>query len=43
MWCVFAPGVLAAGMALFMEKMASPQYAGVNLYSRPNTEVGRIQ
>jgi predicted GNAT family N-acyltransferase len=41
MWGVFAPGALAAGMALFMEKIASPQYAGVNLYSRPNTEVGR--
>jgi len=41
MWGVFAPGPLAAGMALFMEKMAPAQYAGVNLYSRPNTEVGR--
>ena len=41
MWCVFAPGPLAAGMALFMEKMAAPRYAGINLYSRPNTELGR--
>lgn len=41
MWCVYAPGPLAAGMALFMREMAVPQYAGVNLYSRPNTEVGR--
>ena len=41
MWAVFAPGPLAAGMALFMEKMSSPQFSGVNLYSRPNTEVGR--
>ncbi len=41
MWAVFAPGPLAAGMALFMEKMSSPQYDGINLYSRPNTEVGR--
>jgi len=41
MWAVFAPGPLAAGMALFMEKMSSPQYAGINLYSRPNTEAGR--
>ena len=40
MWCVYGPGPLAAGMALFMEKMATPQYAAVNLYSRPNTEVG---
>lgn len=41
MWGVFAPGPLAAGMALFMEKMASEQYRGVSLYSRPNTEIGR--
>lgn len=40
MWGVYGPGPLAAGMALFMEKMSTPQYAGVNLYSRPNTEVG---
>ncbi len=40
MWAVFAPGRLAAGMALFMEKMSSDQYASVNLYSRPNTEIG---
>ena len=40
MWAVFAPGPLAAGMALFMEKMSSEQYAGVSLYSRPNTDVG---
>jgi predicted GNAT family N-acyltransferase len=40
MWCVFAPGPLAAGMALFMEEMASPRYTGVNLYSRPNTDLG---
>jgi len=41
MWAVFAPGPLAAGMALFMEKMSSPQYADIDLYSRPNTEAGR--
>lgn len=40
MWCVFAPGPLAAGMALFMEEMKAPRYLGVNLYSRPNTEAG---
>ncbi len=40
MWGVFAPGPLAGGLALFMEKMSSPQYAGVNIYSRPNTDVG---
>ncbi|MBW8709399.1 MAG: GNAT family N-acetyltransferase [Alphaproteobacteria bacterium] len=41
MWGVYAPGSLAAGIALFMEKMSSPQYAGVSLYSRPITEMGR--
>ena len=41
MWGVFAPGPLAAGMALFMREMAAPHYAGINLYSRPNTDVGR--
>ncbi|MCP5411356.1 MAG: GNAT family N-acetyltransferase [Alphaproteobacteria bacterium] len=41
MWAVFAPGPLAAGIALFMERVATEQYAGVNLYSRPNTEAGR--
>jgi predicted GNAT family N-acyltransferase len=40
MWCVYAPGPLAAGMALFMEAMKAPCFEGVNLYSRPNTEVG---
>jgi predicted GNAT family N-acyltransferase len=41
MWGVFAPGPLAAGIALFIERMGTPQYAGVSLYSRPNTDVGR--
>ncbi|HKU54153.1 MAG TPA: GNAT family N-acetyltransferase [Rhizomicrobium sp.] len=41
MWAVYGPGPLAAGMALFMEKISSPQYAGIDLYSRPNTEAGR--
>ena len=41
MWAVFAPGPLAAGSALFMERMASQEYAGVNLYTRPNTDPGR--
>jgi predicted GNAT family N-acyltransferase len=41
MWAVFAPGPLAAGIALFMEKMSTPQYSGINLYSRPNTDAGR--
>ncbi|MDB5740991.1 MAG: putative N-acetyltransferase YjcF, partial [Alphaproteobacteria bacterium] len=41
MWAVFAPGPLAAGSALFMERMAGREYAGVNLYTRPNTDPGR--
>jgi predicted GNAT family N-acyltransferase len=41
MWAVFAPGSLAAGMALFMDRMSSPQFDGINLYSRPNTDAGR--
>jgi predicted GNAT family N-acyltransferase len=41
MWGVYAPGSLAAGIALFMEKVSSAQYDGINLYSRPNTDAGR--
>jgi predicted GNAT family N-acyltransferase len=41
LWAVYAPGPLVAGMALFMEKMATQQYAGVDIYSRPNTDVGQ--
>jgi predicted GNAT family N-acyltransferase len=41
MWLVFAPGSLAAGIALFMDKMSAPQYAGVNIYSRAQTDAGR--
>lgn len=41
MWGVYAPGPLAAGIALFMRRMSTPQYKGVNLYSRPNTQLGR--
>jgi len=41
MWAVFAPGSLAAGMALFMERISSPQFDGISLYSRPNTDTGR--
>lgn len=40
-WGLLAPGVLAPGVALFMQEMLAPRYAGVNFYSRPNTEVGR--
>ena len=40
MWCVFAPGPLAGGLALFMDRMSMPRFADVNIYSRPNTDVG---
>ena len=40
MWAVYGPGPLAAGMALFMKRMATPQFAQIDLYSRPNTEIG---
>jgi predicted GNAT family N-acyltransferase len=40
LWCVYAPGPLVAGMALFMEKMAQGLYEGVDLYSRARTEAG---
>jgi predicted GNAT family N-acyltransferase len=39
-WATFAPGVLAAGVALFMKQMDSPLYRGVDLYTRPNTPDG---
>jgi predicted GNAT family N-acyltransferase len=39
-WGLYTPGTLVGGVALFMEKIASAQYAGINLYSRPNTEAG---
>ncbi len=41
LWGVYAPGSLAAGIAFFMERCSSPQYAGVSIYSRPVTEAGR--
>src|SRR5262245_40813838 len=39
-WATFAPGVLAAGVALFMKQMEAAQYRGVDLYTRPNTPDG---
>jgi predicted GNAT family N-acyltransferase len=41
LWSVFAPGPLAASMALLMHKLSSDQYAGVNIYARAATEDGR--
>lgn len=40
LWCVYAPGSLVAGMALFMQRMNTEQYRGVDVYSRPNTDAG---
>jgi predicted GNAT family N-acyltransferase len=40
-WAIFAPGSLAAGMALFMEMLTSEQYAGLDIYARPVTVEGR--
>ncbi|MGH7555461.1 MAG: GNAT family N-acetyltransferase, partial [Longimicrobiales bacterium] len=39
-WATFAPGVLAAGVALFMKQLEAPHYRGVDLYTRPNTPDG---
>ncbi|HJT42335.1 MAG TPA: GNAT family N-acetyltransferase [Rhizomicrobium sp.] len=41
LWAIFAPGSGAAGMALFMKKLASEQYAGLDIYARPVTPEGR--
>jgi len=40
-WCVYGPGIGVAGMALFMDKLASEQYAGLDIYARTVTEEGR--
>ena len=40
LWCIFAPGEGLPCMALFMEKMSVPPYAGVSMYLRPVTEQG---
>lgn len=41
MWAMFTPGPLAASAALYMERMSTEQYAGLSLYSRPNTDIGK--
>jgi len=40
-WVVFAPGFGAACTALFMQKLASEQYAGLDIYARTATPEGR--
>jgi predicted GNAT family N-acyltransferase len=39
-WATYAPGPLAAGVALVLEQVERAPYAGVDLYSRPNTPAG---
>jgi len=39
-WATYAPGVLAGAVALVLEKLESPDYAGVDLFTRPNTPDG---
>lgn len=39
-WAIYAPGLLAGGISLFMEKIAEAPYDGVSLYTRPNTAQG---
>jgi len=39
-WATFAPGVLAGAVALVLEGLDTPDLAGVNLYTRPNTPAG---
>jgi predicted GNAT family N-acyltransferase len=39
-WATYAPGALAGGVALFMEQLKAAHYAGVDLYTRPNTPAG---
>jgi predicted GNAT family N-acyltransferase len=41
LWAIFAPGLGAASMALFMEKLTSEQYAGLDIYARAVTAEGR--
>ena len=40
-WALYAPGVLAAGVPLVIEKVNSPLYAGIDLYARAATPAGR--
>ncbi len=39
-WAIHARGILAAAIPLVLEKISSPLYRGVNLYSRPITKGG---
>ena len=39
-WAIYAPGVLAAGVPLVLEKVSTPLYANANLYARAVTDAG---
>jgi len=39
-WAIYAPGVLAAGVPLILEKVSTPLYAQANLYARAVTQAG---
>jgi predicted GNAT family N-acyltransferase len=39
-WAIHAKGILAAAIPLVLQKISSPLYRGVNLYSRPITKGG---
>jgi len=39
-WATYAPGVLAGAVAPVLRELEAPNYAGVDLYTRPNTALG---
>jgi predicted GNAT family N-acyltransferase len=41
LWGVYAPGPLAASMALLLDKLSTELYANLDIYARPATDDGR--
>jgi len=39
-WATYAPGTLAGAVAPLLQELEAPNYAGIDLYTRPNTAVG---
>jgi predicted GNAT family N-acyltransferase len=39
-WAALAPGMLAGGISLVLEQLENSTYAGVDIFSRPNTAEG---
>lgn len=39
-WCIYAPGLLVGAVPLVLQKIQSPQYAGIDLYSWSITREG---